>query len=1081
MKLLFTGTFPFWAAALLFALLVFMALRLYRQENLPRPWSWLLPATRLAVYGLLCLCLLQPVLSRQSTLTRRGLIPVIVDNSGSMSIRSFTTPGQQLKLAWLLGKFQPHLRDTRILEVLAPLSKNLSRIQLAESQARDLQTELAEAPVWTPEISERAGRLAESASELSALLSPLLSGLESLEEDIAEVPIRQVPGSEQGLTLEVYKNIGGSDLASLRQHANFPDKPDETRVLSTFRFSDLGDNYGTRLRGWIKAPQSGDYHFMVASDDQSEVYLSSDATPANQRRIAGVASATNDQEWSRDPGQKSEIVKLVQDQIYYIETLHKEGGGGDHLSLAWTLPDGSEEKPIHERHLFVSYQTLVTERLAPIAAKLEKNSADLARELKRIAAKTTLDTAHLDKLLNDSRELFGALPAFAETLSRAQDSADEQLASSDQPEIVEALKQVKDLARIDAVKALLDPSNSTFLERLRAIGDVEIFSLDEKIEALSKESLPKLGSDQSFSRLGSVLRDILRSYENRPISAVLFLSDGANNSGLPLVQARKIAAERGIPVLAAGVGSSIPPVDVALESVDAPRTSFSDDLLNISVELSRHGLTDRELKLVVMSNTMVVHQQTVPAGGPDKVSVHLAFKEKRSGVQHYELRVEEQSGEITQANNKSEFAVDILKDRIRTLLLDEFPRWESRYASMMLKRDRRIDLLTTFTAAPAKGRMKTGSNSFPKTREELFAYHILVLGDVDPQRFSPEQLESIKAFVVERGGTVILMAGTRHMPQSYAGTLLSEIIPVRSVGAATPPSSHAVHPLVMLNAATGEDLLHVGLSPKSSRKLWEGLPGMNWVHPGVRVSPAADELVQVRGDGPPVIVKSFAGLGKVLYLGSDSFWRWRYRARWTYHHRLWGKILLWATEGRTAGDDPHVKLMTEHPYYTPDATVRVKAQLFDGQRKPLLRSSAMVQVFDAENKLVRHLELVEIENSGGQYTAQITGLPKGKYVLRPKVPELQNVSVLAEATFEVKDLPTSEYVELTVDEKQLKQLADEVRPLERVNELIDLIPAIEKKETLRSDIEIWDSFWLICAAALLLGFEWLMRKKHHLV
>ena len=49
----------------------------------------------------------------------------------------------------------------------------------------------------------------------------------------------------------------------------------------------------------------------------------------------------------RFPGsQTSQPVSLVQGKVYYMEGLLKEGGGGDHLSVAVRLPSGPEEKPL---------------------------------------------------------------------------------------------------------------------------------------------------------------------------------------------------------------------------------------------------------------------------------------------------------------------------------------------------------------------------------------------------------------------------------------------------------------------------------------------------------------------------------------------------------------------------------------------------------------------------------------------------------------------------------------------------------------------------------------------------------------
>ncbi|MCX7806372.1 MAG: DUF1080 domain-containing protein, partial [Planctomycetota bacterium] len=39
-------------------------------------------------------------------------------------------------------------------------------------------------------------------------------------------------------------------------------------------------------------------------------------------------------------------VRLEGGKAYYIEALHKEGGGDDHPAVGWRLPDGKDERPI---------------------------------------------------------------------------------------------------------------------------------------------------------------------------------------------------------------------------------------------------------------------------------------------------------------------------------------------------------------------------------------------------------------------------------------------------------------------------------------------------------------------------------------------------------------------------------------------------------------------------------------------------------------------------------------------------------------------------------------------------------------
>jgi len=149
------------------------------------------------------------------------------------------------------------------------------------------------------------------------------------------------------ISAEGYTNIPGSAIFNLTGAPNYPNNPDVTAQLSSFEYGpNYSDNYGGRLRGYICAPQSGLYTFYIASDEQSELWLSTDLDPANKQRIAYLNSSVPFRGWLTYFTQKSQPIYLVKGFKYYVETLHKEGTGTDHLSVGWVLPDGTAEGPI---------------------------------------------------------------------------------------------------------------------------------------------------------------------------------------------------------------------------------------------------------------------------------------------------------------------------------------------------------------------------------------------------------------------------------------------------------------------------------------------------------------------------------------------------------------------------------------------------------------------------------------------------------------------------------------------------------------------------------------------------------------
>lgn len=141
-----------------------------------------------------------------------------------------------------------------------------------------------------------------------------------------------------GALLETWTGISGTAISALTGIQNYPDSPNQFEALTNGVEAPTNymDNFGSRLRTYIIAPETADYTFWIASDDAGELYLNSDDTnPAGATKIAEVAGWAGSRDWDKFAGQESAPIPLVQGQQYYLEALYKEGGGGDNLSVAW--------------------------------------------------------------------------------------------------------------------------------------------------------------------------------------------------------------------------------------------------------------------------------------------------------------------------------------------------------------------------------------------------------------------------------------------------------------------------------------------------------------------------------------------------------------------------------------------------------------------------------------------------------------------------------------------------------------------------------------------------------------------------
>ena len=120
-------------------------------------------------------------------------------------------------------------------------------------------------------------------------------------------------------------------------------------------------NYTRRVSGYFVPPTTGDYVFFISSDDDSELFLSTDANPVHKHPIAqqmgwndsrlwmsgnNTAQRRSDQ-WSPDGGATVPYaggIPLVQGRLYYLEGLQHQGSGGDNFAVTYKLV--SEADPL---------------------------------------------------------------------------------------------------------------------------------------------------------------------------------------------------------------------------------------------------------------------------------------------------------------------------------------------------------------------------------------------------------------------------------------------------------------------------------------------------------------------------------------------------------------------------------------------------------------------------------------------------------------------------------------------------------------------------------------------------------------
>jgi hypothetical protein len=145
-----------------------------------------------------------------------------------------------------------------------------------------------------------------------------------------------------------YSPFGGTGISAARLSGTIPyfENPHSGNI-NTAPAGDYQNNFGQVVLGYIVPEVTATYHFFIATDDNSELYLSSDDNPANSQLIASETDWTGVRNYTDDADDSNWSTTLFPEgftlnagEMYYVEAVMQEGGGGDNLAVAWTT-DGT--------------------------------------------------------------------------------------------------------------------------------------------------------------------------------------------------------------------------------------------------------------------------------------------------------------------------------------------------------------------------------------------------------------------------------------------------------------------------------------------------------------------------------------------------------------------------------------------------------------------------------------------------------------------------------------------------------------------------------------------------------------------
>lgn len=540
---------------------------------------------------------------------------------------------------------------------------------------------------------------------------------------------------------------------------------------------------------------------------------------------------------------------------------------------------------------------------------------------------------------------------------------------------------------------------------------------------------------------------------------------------------------------------------------DTEPTPVKDDNQNANQNANQNpnqknsGDGDKDGKSAKLAEKSSTEIKSVEPHDPAETIVSITFEPSSAGKHLYTIATPVLAGEAVAENNRIDFALKVIRDRIRVLQVVGKPSWDERFVRRLLKENPSVDLISFFILRSTTDLTGASSNDlslipFPTRElfiEELKTFDVVIFQDFN---FRPYQmgmyLDEVQRFVTESGGGFLMLGGSLSFSEGeYSNTPIADILPVRLLPGTGHISEEKYRPLVTAAGKTHPitDLGDVVGSNEGFDKLPE-LEGTNLV---AGLMPGAEVLLSHpflnAQDGPqPVVAVREVGQGRSMAVLTDSTWLWALPhagvgGRGDAHRKFYANALRWLIR------DPElsrVKVQVEERTAEPNKPIHVVVRSYNARYAPEGGSAARVTFTP--------LDTASGANTVGKAAATAFDgqtAEDGSWALTFTPPSAGAWRVHVDATRDGKSIGSDEDA-FVVQSTQLEKRFREPRPdvlaalastgqgkmvtPEDVTSLEFIDHKVERVHRQKTE-PLWNTWWAILLVVSLASSEWWLRRR----
>jgi uncharacterized membrane protein len=648
-------------------------------------------------------------------------------------------------------------------------------------------------------------------------------------------------------------------------------------------------------------------------------------------------------------------------------------------------------------------------------------------------------------------------------------------------------------SRIDFVRQAFK-KNQDVLESLANVFQLDYYLISDQIESISPIGLDEWLSPKKINtNFETVLSGLKKQYDDKSLQGVMLFSDGADltvKSETISPELLTILATWGSPIHSFQAGSNYMFKDLAIEEIDSAGFGFIDQPVSLTVTIGASNMGNRNIPLVLKDGDKILLSRVVEVReGENSYPVKMEFTPSVLGKHIYTLNVPLFAGESIAVNNRKDFHVKVIRDRIRVLHLNGRPSWDSRFLREVLANHPKIDLLSFFILRTLDDDVASPTSElslipFPTNllfSDYLNSFDLILFQNFGYKPFIDKgYLTNIKNFV-ESGGAFVMMGGELSFQGGgYAQTDLEEILPVNLEGSIQSFENESFS-LQLEKNSSHHPILQLEKESVANRSVWENLPKLNGINIGLKPRKNSNILASfIRGRNKyPLIVTGRFGKGRSLVVATDSLWNWNFRqigegGSGRYYNRFWNNLINWLI------DEPETRLLkleTHKEHYEEGEEVLLRVSVLKSNYDPY--PGAQVRLILKTHSDSKKLKTIST-NENGEASYRFTP-EEGFYTVKAevdsgkrKLEEKTGFSVFSE---------TAEFQKPRVNETLLRRIAEvSGGDYEVLTDKTDFSkvnfsnPRIETN-TSSKHIPLWDNWWVYGLILIFLSLDWFTRRK----